>query len=239
MIYFISSLPNDSFVLATTIFKKYSEGSLKDQNVPRSKRGVKAFPDLKGSVFKSFRALDQTTVHKILEEVCDGVSSIKEAIAQCNDIKALQRIQQCFLKITNCETWAEACQTFLHFTSAEKLEPFRRLNFSGSTAPEQFMRFCQQALKYTRKDLQDDTATSHHDNLFWLYTSNGQTIGILWKNNMLVTTPVSVAEVLSTVGSPHQFSGFQLAIFDLPKVRTDLSSYYRYSKVDYYLITGK
>ena len=106
MIYFISSLPNDSFVLATTIFKTYSEGSLKDQNIPRSKRGVKAFPDLK------VRALDQTTVHKILEDVCDGVNSMKEAIAQCNDIKALQRIQQCFLKITNCESWAEACQKF-------------------------------------------------------------------------------------------------------------------------------
>ena len=115
-------------------------------------------------MFKSFRVPDQTAVHKILEEVCDDVSSIKEAIAQCNDIKALQRIQQCFLKITNCETWAEPCQKFPHFT-AEKLEPFKRLNFSGSTAPEQFMQFCQQALKYTRKDL-------HHT----MITSSGSTL---------------------------------------------------------------
>ena len=33
----------------------YSEGSLKDQTVPRSKKGINASPKLKGSCFKSFR----------------------------------------------------------------------------------------------------------------------------------------------------------------------------------------
>ena len=43
----------------------YSEGSLKDQTVPRSKKGINASPKLKGSCFKSFRGFEIDVVKRL------------------------------------------------------------------------------------------------------------------------------------------------------------------------------
>ncbi len=62
MVFFIASLPNESYVLAASLFEQFSNGTLKDQHVPRSKKGVKGSPDLKASVFKFLRGLETDIV---------------------------------------------------------------------------------------------------------------------------------------------------------------------------------
>ena len=79
-------------------------------------------------------------------ELNEGQISLKEAAVLCNNIKQLKHIQLSFMKITNCENWCESQERFPQFTTAGKLEPFKKLSFSNSTVPEQFMRFCKEAL---------------------------------------------------------------------------------------------
>lgn len=71
--------------------------------------------------------------------------SFKQAVDKCADIKAMQKVQDAFRKATVCKTWEEAEEKYPLYTTAKKLEPFKRLNYSGSKIPEQLMKFCLQA----------------------------------------------------------------------------------------------
>ena len=66
MIFFLASLLHDTYNVISKIFKAYAEGKLKDQTIPRSKKGIKSLPDLKGSTFKVFRGLDSSVIHRSL-----------------------------------------------------------------------------------------------------------------------------------------------------------------------------
>ena len=207
MIFFLSSLPNNTFSLASKIFKLYSEGQLKDQSVPRSKKGVKSFPDLKGSTFKPFRGIESESVHQLMYELSECQISLKEAAVLCSDIKQLNRIQESFIKVTNCEDWCDAQERFPQFTTAGMLEPFKRLSFSGAMVPEQFMRFCKKAMmSRERGEIQNV-----QDNTFWV--CKGQTYGVLWKVNTVDIDPEALQGIF--LGYEHNFSGFQLSVFDL------------------------
>ena len=213
MIFFLSSLPKNTFAVVSSIFKQYSEGRLKDQAVPRSKKGVKSFPDLKGSTFKPFRGIEPKEVHHLMSELCERKISLKEAGVLCQDMKQLQKIQQSFMKITNCETWPAAQGRFPQFTTAGKLEPFKKLNFTTSTVPEQFMRFCQEALTSgeSSEPANDTSESDMQDNTFWV--NNNLASGLLWKIESANINPDAIQAVFS--GSKHKFSGFQLSIFDV------------------------
>lgn len=209
MIFFLSSLPKATFDLVAIIFKMYSEGALKEQSVPRSKKGVKSFPDLKGSTFKPFRGIQSESVHQLMYELSEKQISLKEATVLCKDMKQLQRIQECFMKITNCESWSSAQERFPPFTIPEKLEPFKKLNFNTLTVPEQFMWFCKEALKSKENPTESEIVVQDH--LFWV--RNDMASGVLWKNDMLNINPDALQMIFS--GTKHNFCGFQLCIFDL------------------------
>ena len=120
MIFFLASLQNCSFREAEKIFKLYSEGNLKDQQVSGSKKGINSVLDLKASSFKSFRGLDPPTVYQLLSDLSQKKYSLKEILAHCNDIKAVQKVQTSFLKVTNYESWEEASTKYPHYTTSEK-----------------------------------------------------------------------------------------------------------------------
>ena len=213
MIFFLSSLPKYTFALVSSVFKLYSERQLKDQAVPRSKKGVKSFPDLKGSTFKPFRGIEPESLHRLMLELSELEISLKEAGVLCQDMKQLQRIQQSFMKITNCESWSAAQERFPRFTTAGKLEPFKKLNFTSSTVPEQFMRFCTEVLKSgEHSEFESPTeAPNIDDNTFWIENNLGN--GLLWKMDSTNINPDTVQTIFS--GTKHSFCGFQLSIFDL------------------------
>ena len=210
MIFFLSTLPNNTFSLISNVFKLYSEGQLKDQSVPHSKKGVKAFPDLKGSTFKPFRGIEAESVHQLMHELSECQISLKEAAVLCGDIKQLNRIQLSFTKITNCKNWSEAQEKFPQFTTAGMLEPFKKLSFTETTVPEQFMRFCKEALTTKERGEMPNV----HDNIFWV--CKGHTYGVLWKINTADIDPESLQQGIFS-GSEHMcnFNGFQLSIFDV------------------------
>lgn len=70
MIYFLASLPNESFDLLRDIFVKFVNAELKSQTVPRSKKGTTAKQlDLKGSQFKCLRGVELSDVQRLLTEL--------------------------------------------------------------------------------------------------------------------------------------------------------------------------
>ena len=52
MVFFLASLPSKAYDYLKIVHKKYREGKLKGQHIPRSKKGTVAKPpDIKGSNF--------------------------------------------------------------------------------------------------------------------------------------------------------------------------------------------
>ena len=143
MVFFLASLPRVAYGYLTTVYQMFANGTLKSQHVPRSKKGTLAKPpDLKGSKFKCLRGISDENVCRLLQEISERKISLIEMISECSSLKQLQKVQLAFLKGTNCNSWEEAVIKYPTFTTAEQLEPFKKLNFSAKL-PEQFLKFCQ------------------------------------------------------------------------------------------------
>ena len=207
MIFFLSSLPCDTYNIVSKIFKAHAEGKLKDQVIPISRKGIKSMPDLKGSTFKVFRALDFSVLHRLLKDVMDNNLSIKEATVQCNDIKSIQKIQQGFIRAMNMQSWDEATEIYPQHTTSEALEPFKHLDFSGCNLPQQFLQFCNhvRAIRNRSSPIEED-----YDDIFVLKYS---TTAIFWKINIMDVTIDSIDLSLKKARE-DKCIGFSLAMLD-------------------------
>ena len=183
LIFYLASLPSSTFGVAEAIFKSFAKGTLKGQKVPRSKKNVQSKPlDMRGSNFRCLRGVPENTVHKLLVEVKEGKLTLQELSTQCQAIKQLSKIQVGFMKATNCQSWEEALDNYPAFTTPEKLEPFKKLNFSGNTLPDSFMVFCRVAMS-SCKSAAGDSNMGEDDDLFVL--QHQAQIGIFWKQDVL------------------------------------------------------
>ena len=227
MIFFLASVPNRTFVLLENVFMMYSQGQLKDQVVAKSKKGICTFPELKGSAFKPFRGLEASVVHDLLEEVSCKGCSFKEAITKCNDIKSLQKVQTAFIKATNCDNWDEACEKYPAFTTAQKLEPFKSLDFSNPRkVPEKFFIYCQHVAEVTKAPQQ---GAVHEDQDKYFFISHENSQGLLWRTNMLDVCPEDTENALRTA-NVSRCTGFHLTLLDLvndDEVRAWIALYIR------------
>lgn len=213
MMFYLSSLPEDTFVILSKIFEMFSDADLKGQHVPRSKKGTTAkLPDLKGSQFKCLRNIEKDMVHTLLEEVSERKMSMKELSSECASIKLINKVQAAFVKGTNCTDWEDAVSKFPSFATAEQLEPYKNLDFSGSTLPKQFLSFCQRALAAVNPIAESTTQSMDSDSVFLI--KHEKSVGIFWKNDIMTVNPDNLSQTLACSSVP--FPGFALAVFDLP-----------------------
>ena len=112
---------------------------LKGQKKARAKKGQVKVPELKGSNFKCLRGIDASIAESLLAEVSEGELALHELNSQCLSIKQLSKVQAAFTRGTNSDSWENACSKFPRFTSAEQLEPFKKLNFNSPKIPTEFM----------------------------------------------------------------------------------------------------
>ena len=216
MIFYLASLPCEAYSALTTIYQKFSEGGLKGQHIPRSKKGTLAKPpDLKGSKFKCLRGIVEDVVCSLLMEVAEAKISPTEMNSECISIKQLNKVQSAFIKGTNSSSWAEAQEKYPNFATAEQLEPFKKLNFS-TKLPEQFLKFCQRVMHTGGES--DSSNCSDTDSIFCM--SVNTSIGIFWKEDTMLMNPSKVQTVFQSTG--NSFSGFSLSVFDIPE---DVVSY--------------
>lgn len=161
-------LPASIFCNIRVIFDKYSKGLLKGQKPSRSKKSQEKALELKGSNFKCLRGIETSTAHSLLTELSEGQMSFLELQAECQTIKQLSKMQAAFVKATNSRTWEEACEKYPKFTSTDKFEPYKKLNFSNPTIPEEFMKFCQIAIKCTSNNINETAEVYDDDDIFLL-----------------------------------------------------------------------
>ena len=183
MIFHLAMLPAGIFGTVRVIFDKYSKGLLKGQKLPWLKKATPKALELKGSNFKCLRGIKTSNAHSLLKEVSDGSMSFSEFQGQCQTVKQLCKIQTAFAKATHCESWDEACEKFPSFTTSDKLEPFKKLNFSVPTIPEEFMKFCQSAQKYV-PDNEEDVTKTHDDDKIFLFQCKCA-VGLFYQINVL------------------------------------------------------
>lgn len=146
--------------------------------------------------------MDSASTTRLLVEVRDLKLSLPELCSECADIKQLCKIQVAFLKVVNCTSWAEAEEQFPEFTKTDMLEPFKRLNFSGSTLPDSFMKYCQSAIKSKvtcEKPTQHVNCTSTDmDDLFFI--EHNDCMGIYWKKDIFDVTREKLERMMERVG---------------------------------------
>ena len=196
MIFHLAMLPAPVYCTVRVIFDKYSKGLLKGQKLPRSKKSPSKALELKGSNLKCLRGIETSTAHSLLKEVSEGSLSFTELQSQCQTVKQLCKIQAAFMKATHCETWDDACKKYPNFTTIDKLEPFKKLNFSVPTIPEEFMKFCQVAQNYV-SDHEDITKIHHDDNIFLLQHKSA--IGLFYQINVLNISTDTLNEIFEKV----------------------------------------
>ncbi|XP_065901837.1 uncharacterized protein [Dysidea avara] len=171
---------------------------------PEVKKGIKSSLDLKGSTFKPFQALDISTIHELLLKIEDETMTIKEAMMQCGDIKKLHKIQQAFVKGMELDTWEKAVEVYPQFATAEKLEPFKHLNFSKAELPPQFLNYCQ----YIKTP--GNVSDINTDKLFSFNYLD--CTSIFWKNSVSNITVNAIDTIFTT--TTVRFTGFTLAVLD-------------------------
>ena len=121
-IYFLASLPKETYNIAMRVFDSYSIGQLKDQTAKRGTLGQKL--DLKGNNFKPLRGLEIEVVNKLLISVESKEISIGEMAKQAKKTKNLKGVQKKFIELTGVSTWEEAQMLFPSFTTVEALDEF-------------------------------------------------------------------------------------------------------------------
>ena len=69
------------------------------------------------------------------------------------------------------------------YATPEKLEPFKRLDFSGPKYPEKFLKFCQQAIQQdiTPSSSNITSTQQEHDSYFKI--EHYSSLGFLWRCN--------------------------------------------------------
>lgn len=197
MVFHLASLPSSTFALISTIFDEYSKGSLKGQKLPRSKKSPHKILELKGSNVKCLRGIEPSIAESLLAEVAEANISLLELQIQCQDIKQLRKIQSSFVKATNCPSWKDACEKYPLFTSSENLEPFKKLNFNQPTIPDEFMKFCQLAMK--KQEGSDESTRSYDADDAVFVLERGSAVGVFWKEDFLCVSGESVQDVFEMV----------------------------------------
>ena len=67
MIFFLASLPNESYEILLEVFKMFEEGQL--IKIPKSKMGIASKMDRRGSNFRVLRGLEMDVVSDLLTQV--------------------------------------------------------------------------------------------------------------------------------------------------------------------------
>ena len=118
-VFFLASLPKETFAVAEKVFNLFSTGEIKGQSAKRGTLGRKL--DLKGSNFKHVRGLDASTIHQVLCEVMSKDKSIPEMTAECIKVKRMRDLQQSFILQSS---WEEATSKYPAHTTPEALDEF-------------------------------------------------------------------------------------------------------------------
>ena len=130
-VFFLASLPKDTFTVAEKVFELYSTGEIKGQAAKRGTLGKKL--DLKGSNFKHARGVDAMILHELLCEVASQEKTISEMTAECVKVKRLRDLQHTFVVQTGSESWEEAKQKYPTHTTPEALDEFLCVSFNPKT----------------------------------------------------------------------------------------------------------
>lgn len=132
--------------------------------------------------------------------------------SECISLKLIQKVQLAFLRGTNCSSWKSACEKFPKYTTAEQLEPYKKLDFSGKSLPSAFLSFCQRVL--SEKESTDD-AEVINDDIFSVNHENA--LAVFWKVDVKTVTPEKLMATLKLAmpSNSISFSGFALSFFDL------------------------
>ena len=133
-VFFLASLPKETFTVAEKVFSLFSTGQIKGQSAKRGTMG--RMLDLKGSNFKHVRGLDTPTIYQLLCEVVAQDKSISEMTTECIKIKRMRDVQQSFIIQTGSSSWEEATMNYPAHTTPEALDEFLCVAFQPkSPAP--------------------------------------------------------------------------------------------------------
>lgn len=125
MVYFLSSLPGEEYVIVQDIFEKYESCNIKDQKLSRTQRGlVNCRLDCKGFNFKPLRGVVQSERKIILEKISNEELSFIEMAESCKRLKQLTEVKSHFMRYLNIKSWEVAEEKYPQHSGEANLVPF-------------------------------------------------------------------------------------------------------------------
>ena len=101
-------------------------------------------PEFRQQYLAPIRCLEPDEQCLLLHKVIDGDYSLTEMKMEASLIKQTTSLKAAFVRLTNCESFAEAEQKYPQFATIQQLRKFAHLDFKKSI-PTSFSDFCTRA----------------------------------------------------------------------------------------------
>ena len=146
MIFFLASLPNETYKVLQEVYQQYEGGKL--VRVPKSKcSSADVKLDCRGSNFKGLRNLDNHIVTDILKKMANKDIPFTTIGSYCKEIKNMRQLKEEFTWLVGASSWENAQELYPEFASESVLErKFKGIPFTKDMPA--MTNFCQKAMRY-------------------------------------------------------------------------------------------
>ena len=146
MIFFLASLPNETYKVLQDVYQQYESGKL--VKVPKSKCSTADVKlDCRGSNFKGLRNLDNNIVTDVLRKVANKDIPFTAIGSHCKEIKNMRQLKEEFTRLVGASSWENAQELYPEFASEAVFErKFKGIPFTKDMPA--MVNFCQKAMRY-------------------------------------------------------------------------------------------
>ena len=181
----------------------FEAGKLKDQKLNFSKLLSK--PEFKQHYITPIRGLPENDQCALLHKIIEKEISLSELKEHSTALKSMITLKTAFVKITNCESWDKAVESFPNYASETNLKRFLGCDLK-KTIPKVFYDYCHKAKTSEAGDHESESVLNFSS------TDGLPITAILIQGNL---TNISGATIQNKCPS---FSGANLAIISIDEV---------------------
>ncbi len=206
IITFLANMEQDHFQKVDEVLAMHEDGELKGQKL-KAKDNSKGVIEIHPYIFRDLPSLPMQASMELFAQLASKSIAVSEFKAEAGILKKLQRIQRMIVDLTDSASWEDAVNRYPRHTSKEVLSQFLTVSFSYNV-PKSLQHFrCM--LRQTKAGAGE--VNHHHQECQHL--GRDGTIGYHMDADAGTFTFAGVKEVAAN------FSGFNLGILCMPKVR--------------------
>lgn len=179
----------------------YELGKLKGQKLNLS--ALTSKPQFKQQYLAPIRCLPESDQLSILKKVKDKVITILEVKKMAGDLKGMNALKTAFVKLTNCESWKHAEESFPSYATESQLKRFIGYSLRMGV-PTSFQDYCKRA------KLSTEISNHEEDHVYMFSSKEGTEHFVVFVCSHLTNVSGQMIQTLY-----HAFSGIDLAVVNV------------------------